>query len=224
MKTTAGREGGVSRKRRSNALELASHCGAELYGVVRCGFVAEKRGSGGAIPTNRTVVVAFQNAERRRSSTLESPAPVVRGTRSRPVNGGRLCETEAHWHRRDIPCGDTKELGIAAPDLPVRCAPGDHAISWPEFVDIRPSSLHDARGIQTGDEWKVDLSIPIARACAVACACFGVGWIDTCIADPDQNLAILWLRDRQVPQAHHIWITIAVKNHRAHRQYHLHPV
>ena len=153
-----------------------------------------------------------------------SPAPVVRGTRSRPVNGGRLCETEAHWHRRDIPCGDTKELGIAAPDLPVRCAPGDHAISWAEFVDIRPSSLHDARGIQTGDEWKVDLSIPIARACAVACACFGVGWIDPCIADPDQNLAILWLRDRQVPQAHDIWITVAVKNHGAHRQYHLHPV
>ena len=79
MKTTAGREGGVSRKRRSNALERASHCGAELYGAVRCGFVAEKRGSGGAIPTNSTVVLPFQNAERRRSSTLEIPSPCGKG-------------------------------------------------------------------------------------------------------------------------------------------------
>jgi hypothetical protein len=51
MKTAAGREGGVSRKRRSNTLERASHCGAELYGAVRCGFVAEKRGSGGVLWT-----------------------------------------------------------------------------------------------------------------------------------------------------------------------------
>ena len=72
------------------------------------------------------------------------------------------------------------------------------------------------RGIHASDEWKIDFSISTARACAVARARFGVGWIDTCIADPDQYFAILRFRDRHVPQAHDIWFTVAIENHCAH--------
>src|SRR5579864_1284358 len=91
-----------------------------------------------------------------------------------------------------------------------------HSVSLPEFGDTRPGSLNDAGGIHAGDEWKLNLPIPVAPARTVACTRFRVSWIDTRVADPDQYFARLRLRDRDLPQAHDIWLTVAVKNHCAH--------
>jgi hypothetical protein len=85
MKTTADREGGVSRKRRSHTLERASHCGAELYGAVRCGFVAENVV---AVARFRLIVrlwFHFRTLNAAGLARSRSPATVVRGTRSRPI-------------------------------------------------------------------------------------------------------------------------------------------
>jgi hypothetical protein len=53
-------------------------------------------GSGGAIPTNSTLVIPFQNAERRRSSTLEIPSHCGKGYPLTPGNV-RLDEGERRW-------------------------------------------------------------------------------------------------------------------------------
>jgi hypothetical protein len=82
--------------------------------------------------------------------------------------------------------------------------------------DIRPRSFDDTRGIHAGNEWKINVSISIARACALARAGFRIGWIDARIADPDQYFTILRLRNLHVPQAQHIRLTVAIKNHYAH--------
>jgi hypothetical protein len=63
----------------------------------------------------------------------------------------------------------------------------------------------------------------MARACALARACFRVGWIHTRIADPDQYLTIFRFRGGRLPQAHDIWFTVAIKNHCAHIYYLLLP-
>jgi hypothetical protein len=47
---------------------------------------------------------------------------------------------------------------------------------------------------------------------SVACARFGIGWIDTSMVNPDQYFTILRFRDRHVPQAHDSWFTVAVEN------------
>jgi hypothetical protein len=67
-----------------NAEEARPFCAAWRVWLVD--FALERVGSGGAIPTNSTVVVPFQNAERRSSSTLQIPATAVKGTRSLPIS------------------------------------------------------------------------------------------------------------------------------------------
>jgi hypothetical protein len=79
-----------------------------------------------------------------------------------------------------------------------------------EITEATRSSSATLRTSFSADVASLDQPV---RAGSVLQARFRVRWIDTRTADPDQYFTSLRLGDRHLPQAHDIWLTVAIKNY-----------
>ena len=85
-----------------------------------------------------------------------------------------------------------------------RCTDGRTGVSFRVADDPAGTGLNECLALISS----IDTQIGGTR--------FRVGWIDTRIADPDQDIPIVRLQKGHVPQTQHVGTTIGVKNHCAH--------
>jgi hypothetical protein len=74
--------------------------------------------------------------------------------------------------------------------LPSAALPSDHAISLPQSSGVRPRALHNTGSIHVGDEWNLEISYSIARACTLAlCSTCRANSTDRAMALPGPSTA-----------------------------------